>query len=202
MLFHTHGRGTNILGKEDVSLNQQLCECWTTSQLDNREFVPADCLQKILTEENIKDELATAGLVDNGLATFIHNRAPKTFLILVELEKTDDIERFHSYGFTDDYLPIVLNGPEISLSTGHEPDESSHEALRVFDGRWRSGPIHKFCKTQWGFMSPVLSDDMCRNGPLHEKTILPFDSKREEKISNFSKVSAFRIHDAHRPPGV
>lgn len=217
MHFHKHGRGTNILGNNDVSLSDQLCECWTNSKLNNHDFIPADCLKVLLAEEHIKEELERAVVNHNGLASFIRNQAPKTFLILVSLDKTAAIEKFHSYGFTDHHLPIdirrhgqdqviddnlkTIDVPVISLSNNHNADESFYKALLVFK-EWRSADIHKFCKEQWGFLSPVISDDMCCHGPLHPKIILPFDKKGEEKISNFSKVSSFRIHPAHRPKGV
>ena len=168
--------------------------------------MPASSLNDLLTRENIEAELRQEHVTSTPeLTDFIYENAKKAFAILVYTRSTSSITGFFEYRFTDAYLPIqfVRGDDYLEVETLSRSPPANLDALDVFtattgsDG-WCLGDnrLHDFCERQWQFIAPVfLKDQYLYN--FHEKTILPFNFKGEEKSGGFSKVYQIRIHPAH-----
>ncbi len=186
MSFHSHKEKSQR--HTITSLRYQLQVCSVRSAVDDKDFVPADCLQKALSDVNIAAELRHCHIADDAITNFIRYEAGKTFLILVSIRKTVAIKDFMRCGFTDANLPTP----------------SADNALSMLDDIWRDEPdyINDFCATQWMFMAPVFDRQRYRYDPFDRDAILPFTHRGQDKGGGFSVVYQVRFHPAHFPQPV
>ncbi len=191
MSYHSHDE--DKLNCDITTLRYQLRVCSIESAVDNKIFVPADCLERALSDENITEELRRYRIADDAVTSYICREAGKTFLTLVSISETGAIEQFMRRGFTDANLPISL-----------ERISNADNALSVFKHLWAKEPdrIHDFCEHQWKFMAPVFDREQYRYDPFDPKVILPFTHRGPDKPGGFSVVYQVLFHPAHFPQPV
>lgn len=187
---------------QELPLSTQIISRYEKSHFDQdqKDFLPAGSLEDLLTEEAIVKELRGDSHLDleelllppeNQLVVdFIRQDAKRVFAITVIFEfRGEDLRKamriFKRINFTDKCLPVQ--------------DESLKGQLCKFPKLWTPARIHKFCREQWCFLSPVFSPQqtMFYLKPNH---ILPFTEKGsgcDVQEGAFSQVFCIKIHPAH-----
>ncbi|KAI1130720.1 hypothetical protein F5Y10DRAFT_262869 [Nemania abortiva] len=144
------------------------------SEFDRKKFLPEGEISKIITRETIRKTIPKPS---NALVDFIHDSAPKIFVIMLfrvglrrhRLRKA--AKHFHQYGFTDSCLPIT-DSDELwtcqKSSTCDRPHMKPLHAFRILS------PIELeiFIDYQWTLFAPVFSPSSSRL-KLDSNTILP-----------------------------
>ncbi|KAI8711168.1 Protein kinase domain-containing protein [Fusarium sp. LHS14.1] len=154
------------------SLDSQLRT--VSSDLDAKEFVTLDVLEKVITKPNVASELGRtnsllartlSNIARSDVSSRITAQARKIFAILVLLDRTAAIQGLLDEGLTDEHLPL-----------SRSPD---HEALVSWDGvefpftGWKPASVNLFVKQQWPFLAPIL-DTTGQLINVNQESPLPF----------------------------
>ncbi len=143
------------------------------SDIDGKQFVPLDYLEKIINKENIKIELGitdgacTKARKSSDLPDRITKEAKRIFGALILMGKVDAIEGLLEEGLTDDHLPLSRD-PKYDAVLSRDGETSFQF------GCWGRQTVTEFVKRkQWLFLAPILDT----NGELIEvdhECALPF----------------------------
>jgi hypothetical protein len=217
-----------VRGAGDVTLKSQINSCLKRSAVNERQFLPQGCLEKLRRPEIIKYELERAEVQCsnlNDMTTWILENAMRTFLILVKLGWSSRILSFRRVGFKDSNLPIsacrALRFPYASEAyRDNSWDSNSSDDLNFDDdeaGGDLEGPVDPlsvfnsepwttddsdlmdFADWQWTFIAPVLR----RGGSTRyfaPLTILPIIKVRGIAEGGFSTIVKVMIHGSHIVP--
>jgi serine/threonine protein kinase len=191
--------------QDTLRLAEQIDSVIAESQFDkvNKDFVPARCLDQIITREAIEDELRLAIATTNTeqgnvaqleeLATYVHSQCTILFSIAIhegfEGSTLYNMMRlFEEHQWTDQKLPI-------------EPlvRNEVHELSR-FGMPWDNPKIRRFYNQQWTFLAPVFNTaSQARSSHDFKRThVLPFTERHEElDQGSFGKVYKYTIHADH-----
>jgi len=183
------------------SSNERLCDQLNskiiTWQLNDKHFLPEDCLRDLVNVSSIKAELsATQGWFNfpvawnSQLPTRVYDKAQKVFAILALISKVEMMKDLDQEGLTDDSLPLDRKKPNIlvSRSTGKE--------FKTF-ARY-SGCDRLFTDYQWQVLAPVL-DLSGRDILLDKNCALPIVIAEDVPVKKGGGSSIFTgiIHKAH-----
>ena len=177
----------------EKTIFDQISLCRRTSSLDHSTFIPASCIDKLTTGDNIRAELNSPR---NEIVDYARIKAFKLFVILAGLQKQSYLPRFYAAGFTDHDL--VHDESELMSIVQHRASELRRiwkpltEAL--ISGR---GAIHQFCQHQWEVLAPVIKEYPQRY-TLLSKTPLPVIWHEQRAAGGFSTVYIARIQPCHR----
>ncbi|KAJ8133056.1 hypothetical protein O1611_g567 [Lasiodiplodia mahajangana] len=164
-------------------------------------FLPAGCLDKLLTKEAIRSalDIRSSKHSDVGkLVDFVRDEAKRVFATLVWIEKESLIFEFYRAGFTDEMLPVIKLG-KILLSS--KPQFSKQARTAFSSPKCNSPFITKFHDSQWIFLSPVFGKNQFRYGDL-KKYHMPFIEKTITSGGQFGEVARCIVHRDHLKVGV
>ncbi|KAI4957405.1 hypothetical protein J4E86_004543 [Alternaria arbusti] len=190
------------LSDDDMGRNQEcglydaIVDRFTYSEFSQKDFLPQNDFESLITEHTIKEELdkAAFGEYDSSLVKYITKHARKTFATLVygdAVRRAINLERFE---FGDRYLPIALEGPRLISLNGFARDSS---AWKWFN-KWRTQEKHFFCKEQWVFLPQIFRNDSTMEN-LHRDCRLPFIAcESQGEGGSFSLLHKATIHRAHQ----
>jgi len=190
------------LSEDDMGQNQErglydaIVEHFAYSEFSQKDFLPQDDFESLITEQTIREELdkAAFGKYDSSLVKYITKHARKTFATLVcgdAVCRAIDLENFE---FGDKHLPIALEGSRLISLNGFARD--SH-AWKWFN-KWRTQEKHFFCKEQWVFLPQTFSNDSTMEN-LHRDCRLPFIAcSFQNEGGSFSLLHKATIHHAHQ----
>ena len=159
-------------------------------------FIPADALDRIVTEQAIRDELNRSTDLDaldiSVISHTICEYARKIFAILVYIGKGNLVSSFLSEGITDRDLPINnFEGPS-------QQKESIPRIKTV--GGLSSRELNDFRRVQWYFLAPVFTSARTQHYEIDDNCVMPFikDTELEARSGGFSDVWEVVIHPAHQ----
>jgi len=159
-------------------------------------FIPADAIDKILTEQAIHEELdriTDLSTSDISIASHkIWEHARKTFGILVSIGKGRLISSFLNEGITDADLPI-------NIPNGASQQKEWIASIKTFGG-WPSRELDDFRRVQWYFLAPIFTSARTQHYELDDNCVMPFikDTEHEARSGGFSDVWEVVIHPAHQ----
>jgi len=181
---------------QEKGLYDAIVEHLTYSEFSQKDFLPQDDFESLITEHTVKEELEKAafGQYDSSLVKYITKHARKTFATLVygdAVRRAISLERFE---FGDKYLPIALEGPSPVSLNGLARDS---DAWKWFN-KWRTQEKHFFCKEQWVFLPQIFRNDSTMEN-LHRDCRLPFIAcESQGEGGRFSSLHKATIHHAHQ----
>jgi hypothetical protein len=187
---------------DDMSRSQErglydaIVEKLVYSEFSQKDFLPQDDFETLLTEKTVKDELdkAAFGSFDSSLVKYITKHARKTFATLVYGDAVHRAVNLERLEFGDKYLPIALEGSHPTSLNGFARDS---EAWKWFH-KWKTQEKHFFCKEQWIFLPPIFTNDSTME-TLHRDCRLPFIAcKSKGEGGSFSLLHKATIHHAHQ----
>jgi serine/threonine protein kinase len=179
------------------------------SAFDNgQRFLPAHSLERLVTSENIREQLAYWDAGDEeiqSLVDFVLDEARKIFVIIVYIDRIDvgdALESLRKSGVTDRHLPIPRELIECGRMKGRSVGkECRHDrALGVFHKKpWRRVAVSDFYHSQWKFLAPVFTPDH-EEIVLDMRAVLPLvHVGRDARMGFFSEVYEVELHrDHHR----
>jgi serine/threonine protein kinase len=159
-------------------------------------FIPADALERVLTEQAIHEELnrsTNLSAWDIYLTSHrIWKHARKIFAILVSIGKGSLVSSFLTEGITDANLPI-------NIPKGSSQQKAWITPIKTF-GSWSSRELDDFRRVQWYFLSPIFTNARTQHYELDDNCVMPFirDTEHEAKSGGFSDVWEVVIHPAHQ----
>jgi serine/threonine protein kinase len=159
-------------------------------------FIPADALDRVLTEQAIHEELnksTNLSAWDIYLTSHrIWKHARKIFAILVSIGKGSLVSSFLTEGITDANLPI-------NIPKGSSQQKAWITPIKTF-GSWSSRELDDFRRVQWYFLSPIFTNARTQHYELDDNCVMPFirDKEHEAKSGGFSDVWEVVIHPAHQ----
>ncbi|KAK0723001.1 kinase-like domain-containing protein [Lasiosphaeria miniovina] len=172
------------------------------SSLDNRKFVPFSVLKKLITEENVRIELARdegqisrlVGWFNPPIApTWVPVHAPKIFAALVLMGRSQGINNLLNENLTDEHLPLSRD-PQDSTTEFCESHDKSQFWLRGLG----EGTVSKLVdEYQFIFQAPVL-DTKGRLVSISEQCPLPFVTSSVESRGGAGIVHKATIHPDHQ----
>ncbi|KAK1498983.1 protein kinase domain-containing protein [Colletotrichum cuscutae] len=152
-----------------VTLSRQLTKAHRVDDLNGSrfKFLPLDTLNRLITEENVRSELArkpprrprisltSASEQARTLASrVVTKKGRKLFVILVHLKKPWDVRKLMDAGLNDDFLPFFRNGQ------GRNEDQlqSARDARIIFNppDDWEDQDVDDFIDKQWLVLAPVF----------------------------------------------
>lgn len=163
-----------------------------------REFVPANCLEELITEKAVIDELAldmldeTAVKKAEELASWIHKSCKKVFATTVlcgfpPRPLFSVMQEFRTRGFDDNNLPVQYEERK-DHNTWPEHFRTEH---------WNQRLRREFKAHQWRVQVPIFQDAQI-NVNLDMDHILPFIYVDEDtREGTFGKVYQVTIHRDH-----
>ncbi|KAF4633525.1 hypothetical protein G7Y89_g4594 [Cudoniella acicularis] len=181
---------------------------WPRGQ--NRYFIPAGTLTRLLTSETIIFELAKAlnrSKMDlHELAEKILTKALRLFAILVCIDMTSSILDFLNEDLGDDDLPFMrydlIRWPggtsNFTLCSSRIPNRP----LKCLSS-WGRMSIENFSRDQWWMLAPIFKQSRkVRHYELEDNCVLPYIEDREgsdgAEEGGYSTVWAVRIHPEHQ----
>jgi len=186
---------------ENRTLSDQVVDRYARSKFDHedKQFLPAGCIDELVTVEAIIKELAEKDhLIPEDLdlskepkksvVNFINERAKTVFAVAVlSYLRGEHLGRamyqFMVKEFDDTSLP-VKEEDLVNLVGTKNP--------------WSKTRIHNFCREQWRFLAPIFSQQNFKI-VLEPDHILPFIKKSSSvKEGAFSQVYEVEIHPAHQ----
>jgi hypothetical protein len=167
------------------------------SDIDGKQFVPLDYLERIINKENIKIELGitdgacTKARKSSDLPDRITKEAKRIFGALVLMGKGGAIEGLLEEGLTDDHLPLSRD-PKYDAVLSRDGETSFQ-----FGCLGRQTITEFIKRKQWVFLAPILDT----NGELIEvdhECALPFTDS--EVIGNGAAgvVHRAKIYKGHQ----
>jgi hypothetical protein len=165
---------------------------------EGKDFLPADDLEDLISEDNVSAVLEEAGIEQtelNDLVKFVLLDAKKTFATLLCIQKVATIQDFLRGGFTDEDLPIGMESGTtenvVSLQPRHNP--GSWAMFKT----WNLLDISYFRLYQWRFLVPIFDLQSKFEYALEEGRLLPFTKRLDTISSHFSTVHRMIVHPAH-----
>lgn len=223
---HNSHRMYGSLGDE---LRGAYCE---TASKQRSEFLPIDALDKIVTEDRVKEEIGKLSKCSNknldhdvqqvlGASNIPGQTTSrkKIFAILALIEKLEAIWDFVREGIYDIHLPFEKektqspDGPRkgrFELSRRSDTGSSTRIPIKAFHG-WTGAEVHNFERTQWDIHIPIFflntkKEPKVRHYPLQESVVLPFveddEVKQGGKMGGFAEVWRVKFHPSHHNHGV
>jgi hypothetical protein len=213
-----HVMANPLIGIEVPSsdpLSTQIYHSLKDSTFDKqREFLPRDCLERLVTQDTIKKELELDDVeraekiwlcetCQVELVQWIQSKARIVFAITIYCDYSAEVtirlmHRFQELEFDDTRLP-VKNPKAVADSTESEAQEPEY-----FDPKfWTPPKRYNFYQKQWLCLVPVFKS--CQyNYDLETGRVFPFFSDgRKPKEGAFSWVHKVEIHSAHQDyPGL
>lgn len=222
-----------ILTEFSVSLGDELRESLRETEGKQRsEFLPIDALDRIVTEERVREEIgkfseSSRDELDRqvqhvlGPSTILGQTTSrkKIFAILALIDKLESIWDFVTEGIYDVHLPFEkkkAQSPDgtrkgrLDLSRKSGTDGSTQIPIRAFH-EWKGSEVTSFERTQWNVHIPIFflntkKDPKVRHYPLQESIILPFieddEVKQGGKMGGFADVWRVKVHPSHHNQGV
>ncbi|KAK7702081.1 hypothetical protein SLS64_009942 [Diaporthe eres] len=227
------GTQSTILTECTGSLGDELrgAYCETASK-QRSEFLPIDALDKIVTEDRVREEIGKLSKCsDNNLdhdvqqvlgASNIPGQTTsrkKIFAILALIEKLEAIWDFVREGIYDIHLPFEKDKTQspdgsrkgrLELSRKSDTGSSTRIPIKAFHG-WTGAEVHNFERTQWDIHIPIFflntkKEPKVRHYPLQESVVLPFveddEVKQGGKMGGFAEVWRVKFHPSHHNHGV
>lgn len=214
------------------SLGDELRDAYCDTEGKQRsEFLPIDALDRIVTEDRVREEIEKFSKLPNdgldrqvqhvlGASTFPGQTTSrkKIFAILALIDKLEAIWDFVSEGIYDFHLPFEkekASSPDISrksrleLSRKSDSGSSTRVPIRAFHG-WSGAEVTIFERTQWDVHIPIFflntkKDPKVRHYPLQESVVLPFieddEVKQGGKMGGFADVWRVKFHPSHHNQG-
>ena len=202
-----------------------------TASKDQKEFVPIDALDRIVTKDRVKQEIselpnrpsadldrAARQIWDTSDITGQRTSRKKLFAILALIDQREAIWDFIEEGIYDVHLPFE----KIERSSKSEPrksltelsrrseTEGPEQAIKAF-GAWKDHEIRMFWDRQWEICVPIFflnsrEKTTIPHYKLQSKITLPFieddETKANGNAGGFSNVWRVRIHPSHHNPGM
>jgi hypothetical protein len=182
------------------TLQDQIISKYKISKFDNddKHFLPAGCLEDLISPEIIIKELDPDGKRKfesmyaknkdfREFIEFIHGPANKVFAIAVLSGLGEDLtwvmKNFKENGFNNLCLPV---------------EKTDLTQRNVKPGRpWSIKRSHDFCHEQWKFLAPIFTPENFKVN-IQASHILPFTEKGSEKKEGaFGQVVEVKVHPAH-----
>lgn len=189
-------------GSHLLELRNKLSEGTRRGVLDRfAEFIPLDVLDELVTEDTIKAVLLESGFRDDALIRWAVTEAKKTFAILARIGWMSAVAHFQQDGFTDEDLPVTIEGepgPESFGSCPPPKQQAKHWDLLFNRCKWTIVDIKDFERRQWTFLAPVFSGDKFEY-LLPADCPLPFLARGVVHNGNFSNVYEIWVPRAHFP---
>lgn len=191
------------------------------------EFLPIDALDRIVTEERVREEIAKfSEISDDELDRHVQHvlgasatpgqttSRKKIFAILALIDKLEAIWDFVAEGIYDAHLPFEkgrAQSPDgsrkgrLELLRKSDTGDSTRVPIRAFHG-WRGAEVTIFERTQWDVHVPIFflntkKDPRVRHYPLQESVVLPFieddEAKQSAKMGGFADVWRIKFHPSH-----
>ncbi|KAH8667345.1 kinase domain-containing protein [Tricladium varicosporioides] len=179
-----------------LHLYGQLSKSWVSDELHgNRQYIPLDVMNKIITKKSIQAELERKGRNCMSLSgcladKVVKKNAKKLFAILVCLSKACDIKEFLNDGFTDEDLPIIEDEDEFRSAI-----DTKKKFLIPED--WEDQTIDLFLVKQWMVLAPVFNTSGTHI-ILHEDCPLPFSKLEEILHSKHNVVYRAEVNPSHQ----
>jgi len=169
--------------------------------LEEKQFLPAGCIEELVTLEAIIKELIEKDQLDPGdlslqedpktkqVIEFVLGKAKKVFAttVISGLRGRDlgwVMYQFMELNFVNESLPVTKDALEKLLGGIAFP--------------WSQTRIYNFCREQWRFLAPVFSQQNFKVN-LEPDHILPFvDKSNLTKEGAFGQVFRVEIHPAHQ----
>jgi hypothetical protein len=184
------------LDNSTMRLCDQLNSALLTCKINNRMFLPENCLKVLVNVSSIRAELkAELGCqmwFNPQLAEKVYKKASKVFAILVMISQVGAMKDLHQEGLTDEHLP--LRRRELEPNVLESP--SSGKGFKSF-ARY-AGSARLFDEMQWQVQAPVL-DMSGKHVTLDEKCALPIVVVEDELAKEGGSSSIFKgtLHEAH-----
>jgi hypothetical protein len=170
------------------------------SPIDEKEFVPLDILESVISKENVKNEL---GITDNHWKNLLGLRKPsdlpdrvtkqakRIFAALVNMNRATAIEGLLDEGLGDKHLPLSSH-PE------HE-GQLSCDGVTIFPfGNWPRALVKDFLRhKQWFFLAPIL-DTRGQLIKINQDCPLPFTKSSVMGRGGAGIVHWGKVHQAHQ----
>lgn len=215
------------------SLGDELRDAYCDTESKQRsEFLPIDALDKIITEDRVREEIGKfSEIPSDGLDRHVQHvlgastipgqttSRKKIFAILALIDKLEAIWDFISEGIYDVHLPFEkekAQSPDgsrkgrLELSRKSDTGGSTRVTIRAFHG-WSGAEVTNFERTQWDVHVPIFflntkKDPRVRHYPLQESVVLPFveddEVKQGGKMGGFADVWRVKFHPSHHNQGV
>lgn len=215
------------------SLGDELRDAYCDTESKQRsEFLPIDALDKIVTEDRVREEIGKfSEIPSDGLDRHVQHvlgastvpgqttSRKKIFAILALIDKLEAIWDFVSEGIYDVHLPFEkekAQSPDgsrkgrLELSRKSDTSGSTRVPIRAFHG-WSGAEVTSFERTQWDVHVPIFflntkKDPRVRHYPLQESIVLPFveddEVKQGGKMGGFADVWRVKFHPSHHNRGV
>ncbi|KAK5630275.1 hypothetical protein RRF57_005990 [Xylaria bambusicola] len=184
------------------ALRKGILMSFVESKMDGQQFLPASCLEKLITPSNIRGNLSAAEDDPSigDIVDFVFNKARKFFAILVSIgvQPSHALYTLRMYGVTDENLPISRETADDHCEKADsERSCRHHPALNVFHrSPWDYVTLSTFYYQQWKFLAPVFGQG--KEDTLEVKRILPFVEFGDERSSGaFSEIYKIKIHPDH-----
>jgi hypothetical protein len=181
---------------------------------DNKFFVPADALERLISVTSILEEIRRSGVafdneaIEQHTANETFNKAPRLFAILVYLRLSHTIREFLNCEIDDADLPLVryqeVAGPgKYKLCSNRKPGEP----IKCMEG-WDRSHIEDFFIKQWCMQAPFFKESRKGQDVNHyeidDNCVLPFikdeelnEVTSEHQEGGFGSVWEIIIHRAH-----
>lgn len=205
--------------------------CCNTAGKQQREFVPIDALDRIVTEDRVRDILrnfskGSSSDPDQDVQQILGTSAipgkttsrKKIFAILALIDKLEAIWDFVAEDIYDFHLPFekqraqIIDGARKShfeLSRRSDTCASARIPIRSSQG-WSGAAVAGFEKTQWEVHVPIFflntdKEPKVRHYRLQESVILPFIEDDEVEhcsgVGGFGDVWRVKLHPSHHNQG-
>lgn len=213
-------------------LGDELREAYRDTESKQRsEFLPIDALDRIVTEDRVKEEIGKFSKIPSdeldqhvqyvlGASTIPGQTTSrkKIFAILALIDKLEAIWDFVAEGIYDAHLPFEkekTQSPDgsrkgrLDLSRKSGPDGATRILIRAFR-RWTGNEVTNFERTQWNVHIPIFflntkKEPKVRHYPLQESVVLPFieddEVKQGGKMGGFADVWRVKLHPSHHNQG-
>jgi hypothetical protein len=215
---------------EQDSLGSKIRVAMEHSTLNkDRRFMPLNDLDKIITKDNARHELAlhseipveSLDMVRDEICNITSPSADPTkrttrrkiFAILVLIDRVPSILDFIKEGIYDSDLPFILkDGPKPGTHRLYRKVRKTLQPIPIFRN-WKHVFLEAFDNNQWRFLAPNFSlsggkqTKVCHY-ELEDRIILPWIEDMEYKViaaGGYGEVWRVKIHPAHHDgcePGV
>lgn len=187
------------MARKSSELRARLRDSSCRDGLNDREYVPVDAIDKIVTKESIKTELGRKSTskspltLQGCLADRVERKnAKRLFVILVHLSGASswDIKELLDAGFTDKDLPLTEDEDELRSSRDLKKKFSPPED-------WEDTTVHDFILKQWMVLAPFFSSTG-EHKMLHQDCPLPFSEVVE--VASFASRVVYKaqIHPSYQ----
>ncbi|KAI0195827.1 hypothetical protein EV127DRAFT_331665 [Xylaria flabelliformis] len=154
---------------QNLTLLQSFHNNRVESTFSNSHFLPIGTLHRLLTDNEIENQMRRAGLrCPNGLVKFVSNHAKRVFAILVYARLLKYASTLFEYKFENKHLPILCTHVGVR-SVNLLAD---HKALGWFAAWDDPDDVYRFEQNQWFFLAPEFAENSLMEQP-HDECPLP-----------------------------